>query len=206
MAEELERKYLDAAADEVRPRLIALGASPLHGPHFESNVLYDRPDLSLRGRREILRLRTREWPDHVDARLTFKAPLPDALIDGRPAKRREELETGVGDPACMHAVLLKLGYVEVARYEKVRESWTLDGAHVDMDQLPFMRCVEIEASAALLARMEHVLGLDLHVTSANSYHVLYLDWLARHQLPRQDSFVFERETRRRLRRSLSLAE
>ncbi len=206
MPEELERKYLGVSRDELRPRLQALGAVPLHGPHFEANVMFDRPDGSLRAAREILRLRTREWPGRVDARLTFKAPLPDAMVDGRPAKRREELELGVDDPACMHAMLLRLGYVEKARYEKVRESWTLDGAHVDMDELPFMHCVEIEAPAPLMERLERRLGLDLRETSANSYHVLYLDWLSRRRLPPQDSFVFDGETRRRLRLSLSLAE
>ncbi|MDO5536602.1 MAG: class IV adenylate cyclase [Desulfovibrionaceae bacterium] len=204
MAEELERKYLDVRRDDLRPRLAALGAKPAEAPHFEANVLYDLPDGALRARHELLRIRTREWADHADCRLTFKAPLPDMLVAGRPVKRREEIELGVDDARAMREILLRLGYRELARYEKVRESWTCGGAHVDMDELPFMHCVEIEASAPVLEKLERRLGLDTSPVSANSYHVLYLDWLAARNLPRQDSFVFDRAERARLRAELGL--
>ncbi len=206
MAEELERKYLNVSADTLRPRLAALGASLVAPAHFETNIIYDRADCELTARRRLLRLRTREWSKRTDARLTYKEPLPDVMVAGRPAKRREEYELGIDDPGTLHTILLKLGFKELFRYEKVRESWSLCGAHVDMDRLPFMDCVEIEGAAPLLGRLESLLGLDTCPMSTNSYHVLHLEWLAAQHLPGQDGFVFDEATRTALRASLSLAD
>ncbi len=204
MAEETERKYLEISIEELRSRLIALGARPEGGAHFESNALYDRATDPLRARRELLRLRIREWPDRTDARLTFKAPLPDLMLEGRPVKRREELELGLDDARTMHAILGRLGFTVLARYEKIRESWRLEGAGIDLDELPFGEVAEIEAPLPLLARLEKALGLDKSPNSAKSYYALHQEWLAARGLPRVDSFVFTEARRRAVRSRLGL--
>ncbi len=200
MPEEIERKYLNAASPDVRPLLVELGAKPFGGPHFESNILYDLPDGSLRAQSHLLRLRTRRWKDKADARLTFKAEPKMLMLGGTPVKRREELELGVDDAKTMHAVLLRLGYRETARYEKVRESWHLADSHgaevhVDMDRLPFMHCVEIEAPLESFQEMEEALHLAGCPVSAASYHTLYCEFLAGKGLPAAASFVFDGKAR-----------
>lgn len=204
MGVEIERKYIGVSRDELRPRLVALGAVPAKGAHFESNVLYDDAAGSLEAGRRLLRLRVREWPGRRDCRLTYKEPLPDAMVEGRPVKRRREIELGVDDPAAMGQLLEGLGYRPCGRYEKVRESWILDGAHVEMDELVFGDVVEIEGTAEQIADLEHRLALDNLPVSANSYHELYRDWaLSRGQEP-GDSFAFPDERRAGIRKGLGL--
>lgn len=204
MAEELERKYLDVKADDLRPRLEALGATLLYAPHFESNTLYDSPDGSLTAKRELLRLRTREWADHKESLLTFKIPLPDVLVGSGPVKRREETELAVEDAEGMARIFGYLGYFPRAVYEKVRESWTFEGAHIDMDTLPFMHCVEVEAKADLLQTLEERLGLDDSHASAQSYHIIHREWLAAHGMPHQEGFRFPPGRRLEIRRKLGV--
>ncbi|MBR6467124.1 MAG: class IV adenylate cyclase [Desulfovibrio sp.] len=204
MAKEVERKYLGVARGELRPLLEALGAEPQGGAHFESNIVYDNEQGELVAGRRLLRLRTREWPDRSDARLTYKAPLPDVAVAGRMAKRREETEIGVSSARDAGKILLALGYRPVASYEKVRESWLLEGAHVDMDELPFMDVVEIEGSEAQIARLEKLLGLDKKPSSAKSYYGLYTDWLAERGRGPETSFAFSAERKASLRKALGL--
>ena len=92
----------------------------------------------------------------------------------------------------------------VAFYEKVRESWLLEGAHVDMDELPFMDVVEIEGSEAQIARLEKLLGLDKQPSSAKSYYGLYTDWLAERGRGPETSFAFSAERKASLRKALGL--
>ncbi len=205
MPEETERKYLHVSADELRPLLQAAGAKLCYGPYFETNVLYDLPGKPLREKHQLLRLRTLEQAGRCDCRLTFKAPLPDALACGRPVKRREELELGLDDAKAMHAILTRLGYIEIGRYEKVRSSWHIgDTVHIDIDELPFMHCVEIEAPLDSFEKTEQMLGLSEKETSAASYHALYTEWLAGQGLAPKADLLFEPKERDRIRAELGL--
>lgn len=204
MSSEIERKYLWVSRHDLRGRAEELGGVPQGGPHFESNRLYDDAAGSLFADGRLLRLRTREWKDKSDARLTFKKPLPPVMVSGRPVKCRDEVEIGVDDPKGMERILHELGYRETGGYEKVRESYVLDGAHLDMDELPFGNVVEIEADPAAMAELEKALGLDKCPTSAKSYYELFMEWLAVKGRKPEKLCVFDEETRRKLRLSLGL--
>ncbi len=207
MAEETERKYLHVSADDLRPLLLQAGARPVTGPCFETNVLYDLPGKPLREKHQLLRLRTSEEAGRCECRLTFKAPLPEALAGGRAVKRREELELKLDDVRVMHIILARLGYAEIGRYEKVRESWRIgDAVHIDMDMMPFMHCVEIEAPLDRFETAERILGLAGRETSALSYHALYTEWLAGQGLPPRADILFEPDERVRLREKLGLSQ
>lgn len=205
MPEETERKYLHVSGDDLKPLLVQAGAEPVSGPCFETNVLYDLPGNPLRSRHQLLRLRTSEQAGSCICRLTFKAPLPDAMAGGQPVKRREEIELGLDDALAMHAILARLGYAEIGRYEKVRSSWHLgDNIHIDIDMMPFMHCVEIEAPLESFEAAERLLGLSGKETSALSYHALYTAWLAGQGLPPRADLLFEPDERARLREKLGL--
>lgn len=206
MACEIERKYLEVDFDELRAKLESVGASPAGGPHFESNLVFDTAGGTLAGAKKLLRLRTREWPDHKDVRLTFKRPLEEILVAGRPVKCRDETEIGVDSAQGMQAILLGLGFRVAARYEKIRETYLCQGAHVEMDLLPFGNVVEIEGSVELIAHLESLLGLDKVPTSAKSYFMLYQDSLKEEKRDVQKSFVFLPDARIRLRARLGLTE
>lgn len=205
MGLEIERKYLDIEPEPLRERLAALGAVS-GGIHFESNIVFDRRNILLE-QKAILRLRLKEWTDKKEAVLTLKLPRPD--VDDM--KVREELETKVADFPIMLQILNGLGYQEVARYEKVRESWFFPrraademAVRVDLDELPFGNFAEIEASPAAADRAVALLGLDKFNLSTKTYYELYQDWLERNNLPYSISFVFDPSARSGIRSGLGL--
>lgn len=186
---EVERKYLDVDFSRLRERLIALDARS-ESVHFERNILFDRQD-ELFDSHRLLRLRSRLWAGHTDHILTFKLP-PVPARDAAEAgfKIREERECPVADKQAMQGILEGLGYLPVARYEKFRESWQLEGVQVDMDILPFLQVVELEGKAERIQKVEVLLELDKRPTSADSYHVLHKRWRAEQGLPPERSFTF----------------
>lgn len=208
MALETERKYLGVDFGRLRLALAAAGAEDL-GAHFESNVVYDTPELSLCRANKLLRARSQEWPGRTRHVLTLKLP---AASSGA-FKAREERELEVESAAVMGSVLLGLGFVAAARYEKVRSVWRLareaTGSApmlVELDELPFARVVELEGAPAALDAVAALLGLDKHEISTKSYHALHQEWRSARGLPPDRSFVFGPEERHALRRRLGLPD
>ncbi len=91
---------------------------------FESNVLYDTPDRSMRARTEILRIRRYggKWT------LTHKR-LPDNGPGEDRHKHRVETETQVTDGNALAEVFRSLGLVPAFRYEKWRSEWSDGEGH-----------------------------------------------------------------------------
>ena len=99
----------------------AAGFQPANAARsFESNVLYDTPDRTMRARTEILRIRSYagRWT------LTHKR-LPDAGPGEDRHKHRIETETEVADGNALAEVFLSLGLVAAFRYEKWRTEWRM---------------------------------------------------------------------------------
>jgi adenylate cyclase class 2 len=92
--------------------LFQLGFKVLKARHFESNYLFDFPDLRLRRSRSLLRLRFAGGED----RLTFKGP----PLGTRRYQSRREVETRVEDGGLLREVLKNLGLKQVFVYEKYR--------------------------------------------------------------------------------------
>lgn len=208
MALEIERKYLGVDFGFLRRALAGAGAEDL-GAHFESNVIFDTPDLAIHASGRLLRVRSQEWRDRTRHVLTLKLPVPDAAE--RAFKVREERELAVESAAAMGAVLEGLGYREIARYEKVRAVWRLaafrpdgSGILVELDELPFAQVVELEGDAGALDAAARLLGLDKYEISTKSYHALHQEWRRSQGLPFGRSFVFGTDERRRLRELLGL--
>ena len=63
------------------------------------------------------------------ATLTFKGPRFATAL-----KSREELEIDVSDAEALARMLEGVGFVQILRYEKRRESWELDGCRVELDE------------------------------------------------------------------------
>lgn len=198
---EVERKYLHVDFEALRRALTEAGAHDL-GAHFESNWIFDTPELQLYESRRLLRLRSQEWANRTRHLLTLKLPAPHS---GQ-FKVREERELEVADGAAMRFVLEGLGYRVSARYEKIREPWRLEDVEVELDVLPFGQVVEMEGLAEHIARVQQRLGLDNAEISTKSYHQLHQDWRRQEGLDPELSFVFSPERKSLWRRKLGLAE
>ncbi len=174
MAQEIEGKFRVASHETVRIRLREAGAERL-GLVVETNHIFDDAARSMLASDCGLRVRALEVLDGVarPSTVTYKG-----RRTGGAFKRREEIETTVGDPSAMCALLARLGFVEALCYQKRRESWRLDRCEVDLDDLPHLGLfVEIEGpdEAAIEAAR-----LALGLTGEPVIHASYIALLIAH--------------------------
>lgn len=163
---ELEAKLwvTDLAALEVR--LQSAGAS-LQAPRvLERNVRYEDVDGSLTPAGIVLRMRQDDR-----ARLTYKGPAEEAPSAGLQA--RFEAEVTVDDFDTMALILERLGYRPFMSYEKYRTTYTLAGAEVVLDELPFGHFVEVEGEAAAIEQAILILDLGNAIRFSASYGELF---------------------------------
>ncbi len=137
---------------------------------FEANTIYDTENLELRGRSSVLRLRQAGG----EAIVTFKGPSQQNVRH----KVREELETHVADAEVFEAILGRIGYHRVFRYEKYRtEYYASDQAGVaTLDETPIGVYVELEGSAQWIDEKAKCLGYSEDHYITMSYGRLYLDY------------------------------
>lgn len=171
MPSEIEAKFRVESHQPVLERLQAAGATFL-ARVLETNVIFDRPDGSLRNRGCGLRIRSVkvEGGDDRRATLTFKGP----VLAG-PFKSREELEIDVNDAATAANILHGLGFVRILSYQKRRESWRHRDCRIELDEPPHIGLfVEIEGpNEAAIRAVRAELGLEgtAHV-KASYVHML----------------------------------
>jgi adenylate cyclase, class 2 len=152
------RRLLRAAGFRVAKRRI-----------FEANAVFDTPRLSLRRTRRLLRVRQ----VGRDSILTYKgAPLVSRH------KSREELELSVSDARTFTAILDRLGYRPMFRYEKYRTTYREPGVsgEVTLDETPIGVYLELEGSARWIDRTARRLGFGERDYITASYGRLYLEW------------------------------
>ena len=191
MAVELESKISVSSHDAVREKLRAAGAVP-EGRVVETNRLFDNTERALFRAGCGLRVRTAARVDalwrraaggEVRSTFTFKGPQktpegPQKTSEGRQQtsefKRREEIELAIENADGMTALLAGLGYTPWLEYQKRRESWTLGGCMVELDEIPQLgRFVECEGpdDAAIHAALAAI-GLAGEPTIVQSYPAL----------------------------------
>ena len=154
----------------VRAALQGAGAELIKPRLYERNIRYDDAAGTLGAGGKVLRLRQDD-----DARLTFKQG--DSFEAG--IARRFEAEVTVSDFETMDIILRRLGYEVALMYEKYRETWSLDGAEIVLDELPYGNFTEIEAEAAVIERLVERLGLGACRRMMGSYTDIFFDVKAR---------------------------
>ncbi|MBA3976184.1 MAG: adenylate cyclase [Candidatus Solibacter sp.] len=167
---ETEIKLRCGPAREARTMLLGCGFRERTPRTFERNEVFDTDALALRGERKLLRLR-----EYGEERiLTYKGP-PEA----GPHKVREEIETRVEDAAAMRAILVRLGYEVVFRYEKYRAEYERDGGMAVVDETPVGNFIELEGEPEWIDRCAAAMGFTAADYITLSYASLYLEWCAR---------------------------
>ena len=163
--EEIEVKFLLDDLAAIRQRLIAVGATLTVPRTYEDNVLFDTPDQHLLRQECLLRLRYDRG-----CVLTYKEPAatPDANF-----KVRHEYEVEVSNGAQMHAILAKLGFVPVWRYEKYRETFTYQNTEIVLDDTPCGAFLEIEGARDAIRSVAAALGLDFAARITASYAEIF---------------------------------
>jgi len=163
-------------------RLETLRPRVLTERHFEDNFIFDDPRRSLRSRQSLIRVRlTRNG-----AWLTFKGPpQPVGLF-----KKREELESAVGDGRAVLAILRRIGLRVWFRYQKYRSEFNIvpgpspqDEVHVALDETPIGVFVEFEGSEAGIKRAARRMAIERSRFLRDSYASLYIQYCTERQLP-----------------------
>lgn len=175
---EIETKFRLVDRQELEARLSALGARP-GATGFESNVLLDDAQESLRARGQALRLRESAG----EGVLTFKGK---ATLE-RGIKSRVEIESVVGNIETVGKVFEALGFLPVFRYEKRRTTWRFEDPSLPLvvvDETPIGLFAEIEGTEPAVRALAARLGVDESEMIEQSYPALYLEARARNpELP-----------------------
>jgi len=162
---ETEVKLRLEGPEPAREALARVGATLVRPRHLEDNVLFDDPAGSLRATGGVLRLRTTAQANV----LTFKGPRH--LEEGM--KTREERQTLVEEPDAVRAILARLGYRPVFRYQKYRESWMHRGQEVEIDETPIGTFLEIEGDPEGIRTVTAELGHQPSEYLSESYVGLF---------------------------------
>lgn len=138
---------------------------------FEANTVFDTPDMSLRARSRLLRIRE---AGRV-ATLTYKG----APETGR-HKSREEREVQMDNAATMTAILERLGYRRAFRYEKYRTEFRQPrrAGIAMLDETPVGVYLELEGTPHWIDGTARRLGFQESDYITASYGRVYLDWCA----------------------------
>ena len=178
MPVEIEAKMKVTEHASVRAQLEKLGAKKV-GEFLETNTFFDTEDRSLLAADRGLRIRHNRNRATSEEQfvLTIKGPRQHGQL-----KSREETEATVGDGKTMTAVLEQLGYRVVLAFDKKRESWTLGGCHVELDELPHLGSyVEIEGPTdEKVMKIREQLGLSDRPLVKASYIALLMTYLQEH--------------------------
>jgi len=160
---EREVKIRVPSHDVLRPLLQAMGATAV-GSEEEINRILDAQDGSLQRRSNVLRVRTADKNT-----LTWKGPAANQDPYGH--KAREELEIIFAEDGAdtLLALLARLGFEEVLRYDKRRETWRWQSAEIALDHLSFGDFVEIEGEAGAIQHALRLLHLDQEPLEVRSY-------------------------------------
>ena len=183
MAVETEIKFRVEDPAGLGERLVHAGFHLETPRSFESNVLYDTTERSLRARTEIVRIRN--YAGRIV--LTHKR-LPDAasgLVDGR-HKHRIETETVVSDGTALAEVFRSLGLLPAFRYEKYRSEWSDGVGHCVIDETPIGDFAELEGPSEWIDRVAPQIGLSSEQYITLSYGRLFEIWKEKNHSAAQD--------------------
>lgn len=164
--QETEIKLPLAGAAQGRRLLRSAGFRIARRRVFESNTLFDTAGAKLR--KSGLVLRVRQSGRRVV--LTYKGP----AMRGR-HKSREELETELASAETFTAVLSRLGFQPVFRYEKYRTEYSGGTSGiVTLDETPIGDFFELEGEPDWIDQTAVRLGFTAADYITSSYAALYL--------------------------------
>ena len=182
-ARETEIKLAVPDVKTARGLLRAAGFRVSRRRVFETNAVFDTPEMGLRRAAAVLRVRQAGGV----ATVTYKGP---AEV-GR-HKSREELELEISDARAMGAIIERLGLGPVFRYDKYRTEYRQPGRSgiATLDETPVGVYLELEGAPTWIDRAARKLGFAEKDYITASYARLYLDWCGRSGV-RASDMVFQ---------------
>lgn len=138
METEVEAKWLDIDVEELRKKLLAVGAELVFPKRLFTRKVYDYSDKALSKKGAWVRVR-----DEGD-----KITMSYKQLDDRSLHGTKEVNVIVNNFEAACSMLEALGLTSYAYQETKRESWKLDDAEIEIDTWPWIPTfVEIEAKS-----------------------------------------------------------
>ena len=180
---EIEVKLRVESAAAALSLLEMLPASLQETRVFEDNEIFDTPEGALTVEHRLLRLRT----VGDSGLITWKEKVETELH----AKVRSEIQTGVTSPDAARAILVKMGYERVYRYQKHRTCFRWAdpagaGLAITLDETPIGVYLELEGPAAAIDEAARRMGFTEADYIVDDYHTLHRSWLQSQGLPESD--------------------
>lgn len=165
MQTEIEAKFLDVDHDLLRAKLKQLGATCEQPMRLMRRKNYDYPDSRLEKIGGWVRVR-----DEGD-----KVTLSYKQLNDRTLHGTQEVSLIVNSFGDSCKLLEAIGLVEKTYQETKRESWSLDGMQVELDEWPWVKpFVEIEGpDESSLRNLADQLGLDWSQAVHGSVEIAY---------------------------------
>jgi adenylate cyclase class 2 len=184
---EIEIKLAMADAAAGRAILRRAGFHVSRRRVFENNTVFDTAQRTLRGAGALLRVRTAGRA----ATLTYKGP----AVAGSRHKNREEMEVAVPDARTTAAIVERLGFEPVFRYQKYRTEYSeaSGGGMATLDETPIGVYLELEGSPRWIDRTARRLGFAESDYITASYATLYVEGCQRRGVT-PDDMVFEKHS------------
>jgi len=192
MTLECELKYLNVNLESLSQLLNKKGGKT-SGRYFESNIVFDYPDRSLKEAGVLLRLREKRGKAVLTVKRPPETDVPSAL------KVFEEIESVVDDFDTVKRALEAVGFKVCFAYEKTREKWNYMDCTICLDHLPFGDYVEIEGTEQTVPRCAVDIGIAGNTTSKMTYHALNIEYRSSQGLEFDESFVFSDKVRAELK-------
>lgn len=173
---ELETRIIDIDVDDIRNKLVALGAEKVKDEN-QINDIYDFEDGRLLSAKGYARIRT--TIDKLSGKETYYMTTKKMLSQDT-FKVMEENETIVEDKEMARGIYLALGLVQHECIKKSRESYKIKNSLVEIDindksfcPFPYM---EIETSdEETLKEIVELLGYTLEDTTSKTIYELLAD-------------------------------
>lgn len=169
METEVKIRITPEELDPIRSHLEKLGALCLAPSQKEENWLFDFSNGALRDAGCIIRVRVYG----KEAFLTFKGPVQD----NSHFKKREEIESNVGNPEEIKKILHRLGMNVCFKYSKYREIYQLPinqtYVTVCLDETPVGIFVEVEGTKLQIEEVTTRFGWSPDSFVCKSYIEMY---------------------------------
>lgn len=165
METEIEAKFLEVDHEAMRARLQELGATYDQPMRLMRRKNYDYPDNRLEKVGGWIRVRD----ENGKVTMSYKQ-LNDRSLHGT---KEVSIIIDDFDKACQ--LLEVIGLVSTSYQETKRESWTLDGAQIELDEWPWIRpFLEIEGPTETVVRaIAEKLGLQWDHATHGSVEIAY---------------------------------
>jgi adenylate cyclase class 2 len=169
---EVEIKFLIEDAGALARKLKKNGFTLKTRSTHELNTLYDTPDLALKQKGELLRIRKYgdQWILTHKARAAKESPRHKARI---------ETETSIDDGRKLDQIIRSLGFQPSFTYEKFRAEWSDGTGHVVIDETPIGTVAEIEGPARWIDRTARALDVSRDQYVTKNYATLFSEWKQR---------------------------